>query len=737
MNQTQVTEDTIDLKELFFSLIAQWKLIAVCVLLSLICAVLYLRVTPPTYAVDGLVQVESTKGGAAAALLGQELSTVMDSTGLGQQQAQAEIQILQSRLVLGTTIQTLNLDIQVAPTDKNIFERIITPSTFQAQYTQQGVNIKNDADAFSIRQFKVPETFEDTNLILHITGQQFTLTDKKTDIVVFKGILNQLNNISDATGIWQIAIYTKAPISQDYLLTKQTLQTTVNSVLASFSASEAGKQTGVINVSYQGQDGAHITHVLNTILATYKAQNVQQSSAEKEQTLAFLNKQLPALKQDLDDAERKFNTFREQNNTVDVNKESELYLTQSLQLETQKSELEQKQAELAAKYTAEHPMMQEINAQLGAINKKIAELDATLKRLPDIQRRYLQFYRNVEVKNQLYTNLLNTYQTMSVAKAGEIGNVRIVDMAIEPVKPINPKKLIILVLSLFVGGFIGVLIALLRNMMQSGIKDAAQIEDEFNLSVYATVPRSELQIRRANLLKKKRLIPILAVKDNEDAAVESLRSLRTAIYFALGKEYGNKVMMISGTSPEIGKSFIAINLATILAQSGKRVLLIDGDMRRSYLQQYFSEAKPAGLSDLLSENTIQAQTVIQETFVENLSFLPRGKSPKNPAELLNTGKFSAILQELKQQYDHIIIDTPPLLAVTDAAIISQSVDLNLLVVRFAKTHLKELDITLNRFKQSGRPVHGVILNDIHSATGAYGYGYGYGYQYNYDYKSRK
>ena len=177
---------------------------------------------------------------------------------------------------------------------------------------------------------------------------------------------------------------------------------------------------------------------------------------------------------------------------------------------------------------------------------------------------------------------------MNVAKAGEIGNVRIVDMAIEPVKPIKPQKLIILVLSIFVGGFIGVLLALLRNMMQSGIKDASQIEDEFNISVYATVPRSDLQLRRTHLLKKKRQLPILAVKDSEDGAVESLRSLRTAIYFALGKEHGNQVILISGTSPEIGKSFISINLATILAQSGKRVLLIDADMRRGYLQQYFA-----------------------------------------------------------------------------------------------------------------------------------------------------
>ena len=176
--------------------------------------------------------------------------------------------------------------------------------------------------------------------------------------------------------------------------------------------------------------------------------------------------QLPELKQQLDVAEREYNRFRQKFNTVDVTKESELYLTQSITLETQKAQLEQQVAEAAAKYTNEHPVMQQMNAQLGAINKRIAELDGTLKRLPELQRQYLQLFREVEVKQQLYTGLLNSYQQLRIAKAGEIGNVRIVDTAVEPIEPIKPKKLQILILSVFLGGFLGALLALLRNMLR-------------------------------------------------------------------------------------------------------------------------------------------------------------------------------------------------------------------------------------------------------------------------------
>ncbi len=734
MNQTTNNEDTIDLRELFFSLIAQWKLILLCVLLSIVIALLYLRVTPDTYSVDALVQVENPKGGAAAALLGQELSNIMDTTGLGGQQlAQTEIEILKSRLVVGTTIQKLNLDIQIHPQNDSVIQRLISSSDFSTQYSSRGVLVENDSDHFDIQQFSVPEKYLDEDLLLKISdNKQITLTDLDTDEVVFKGQLNQNNILSTRDGLWKITIFGNKTNEENYIVKKQSLTSAVKNFLESFSAAENGKQTGVIGLSYQGHDKTQITSVLNVILQTYKQQNIERSSAEKEQTLKFLDKQLPELKKELDQAERQFNVFRQQYNTVDVSKESELYLTQSVTLETQKSELQQKQAELSAKYTPEHPAMQEINAQLGAINSKIADLNGTLKRLPDVQRQYLQLYRDVEVKTQLYTGLLNTYQTLNVAKAGEIGNVRIVDTAIEPVKPIKPQKLIILILSIFVGGFIGVMAALLRKMLRTGIKDASQIENELDFPVYATVPRSPIQESRIKLLKKKKNIPILAVKNSEDIAIESLRSMRTAIHFALANAKNN-VIMIAGPAPEVGKSFISTNLAAILAQNNKRVLLIDADMRRGYLHKYFNAEIKPGLSEYLTDQA-SLEDVTHHSEVSGLDMITRGKSPANPSEILSSAQFQAMLECLMPLYDHILIDTPPVLAVTDGIIISQYSGVNLIVARHAKTHMKELELTVNRFEQAGVKINGFILNDIQASAS---YGYGYGYNYAYGYKASK
>ncbi|AEP05715.2 TPA: polysaccharide biosynthesis tyrosine autokinase [Acinetobacter baumannii] len=721
MNQNTNTEDTIDLKELFFSLIAQWKLIALCIILSLVCALLYLRVTPDTYSVDALVQVEDSKG-ASAALLG-DLSNMIEQ----KSPAQAEIEILKSRLVLGSVIKDLHLNIQISSTENTLTHRLLSDVEYKTEYNKQAVIFKDGFKSFEIRQFEIPAYYLDKNLYLSFDKQSFRLTDPNTEQTILTLPLNQLNQVAGPHGTWKVAIFTRDQFNTTYNITNLSLPAAVNLVSSNYSVAERGKLTGVLGLNYQGEDKQHITKVLNAILATYSAQNIERRSAESAQTLKFLDEQLPDLKKQLDDAERQFNKFRQQYNTVDVTKESELYLTQSITLETKKAELEQKQAEMAAKYTAEHPAMREINGQLGAINKQIGELNSTLKQLPDVQRQYLQLYREVEVKTQLYTALLNSYQQLRIAKAGEIGNVRIVDTAVEPVKPIKPKSLLVLVISLFLGGFIGMLIAVLRNMLRTGIKDSGQIENELDLPVYATVPRSPIQESRIKILKKKKSIPILAVKNSDDIAIESLRSIRTAIHFALANAKNN-IIMIAGPSPEVGKSFISTNLATIFAQGDKRVLLIDADMRRGYMHKYFDVDVKPGLSELLSGQA-DLQKVLHKTQVANLDVITRGKSPTNPSEILSSNQFKELLEQLQSQYDHIIIDTPPVLAVTDGIIISQYTGVNLIVARYAKSQMKELELTLNRFEQAGVKVNGFILNDIQRASAGYGYGYNYAYAY--------
>ena len=724
MNQNSNTnEDTIDLKELFFSLIAQWKVIALCIILSLICALLYLRITPPSYSTDALILVEDGKSAASAALLGN-LGSLAGGAG-AKSPADAEIEILNSRLILGQVIKNLNLNILIKDDQSSLFNRLTSQDKIKVNYTPEAVNYSRNHSTLLIKKLDVPSFYEDKPLVLSFVGtDQFNLSYK--DEIVFKGGLNNTNQSMTNQGLWNIQINAKNNTKQTFTIQKLSLPTAMGFVAANYTASEKGKMTGVIGLSYSGTDKETITAILNNILSVYSAQNIERKTLESKQTLSFLDKQLPELKKQLEESEIQFNKFREQYNTVDITQESELMLKQNVEMERMRIELKQKQAEYSAKYTPNHPLMSEINAQLAAIDQKTTELNQSIKRLPETQRLYLQLYRDVKVNTELYTSLLNSYQQLKIAKAGEIGNVRIIDTAVEPVKPVKPRQLIILILSIFVGGFIGVLFALLRNMLSSGIKDTSRIENELDLPVYATVPHSPIQESRVQLLKKKKNISILAVKNSEDIAIESLRSIRTTIHFALNNAKNN-IIAVSGPAPEIGKSFISTNLAAIFAQGNKKVLLLDADIRRGYLHKYFDHDVSPGLTEYLTSQSSIEQCIIHSGTVPNLDFFPRGKNQGNASEMLSSDRFSELLAQLSQQYDHIIIDTPPVLAVTDGIIISQFVGVNLVVARYAKTQMKELELTINRFEQAGTKVNGIILNDVQSSAGGnYGYNYAYG-----------
>ena len=715
--QIENSEDTIDLKELFFSILSHWKLILLCIFLSLVCALLYLRVTPNTYSVDALVQVEDNKG-ASAALLG-DLSNVIEH----KSPAQTEIEILNSRLIWGQTIRKLNLDILVDQPNNSFSDRLFNSSDFKANYSPASLQINNHQDKFTITKFQVSQPYLDQDFTIRLNKNELHLVNTNTG-ESFKGKLSQENIWTGSHGLVQLKVESPNGFKTEYTIKKLSLRNAVQMLSSKYSVSEKGKLTGILGLSYQGTDKTHITEVLNEILKTYIKQNIERRSAETQQTLSFLDEQLPELKQELDQAERAFNRFREQNNTVDVAKESELLLTQSIALETTKLELQQKQAELSAKYTSEHPLMREVNAQLQEIQERQNGLNNDLKRLPEIQRQYLQLFRDVEVNTQLYTTLLNNYQQLRIAKAGEIGNIRVIDYAVEPIKPIKPKKLQILVLSVFLGGFFGVLISLVMNMMRTGIRDSIEIETNFGLPVYGMIPRSMYQPSKPEKLKQ---IPILSINHSDDLTVESLRSVRTTILFALANAKHN-VIAISSASPEAGKSFISTNLSVLLAQNSKKVLLIDADLRRGYLYKYFHSENQSGLSQVLLGQK-QIDDVIIPSDHSNLYFLPRGSHPNNPSELLNSQQFEALIQNLRQQFDYIVIDTPPVLAVTDSLIIARHTGVNVLIANYAQTHIKEMGLAINRFENVDIKVNGIILNNVDIQSNSYGNGYNYAYAY--------
>ncbi|MCG8437284.1 MAG: polysaccharide biosynthesis tyrosine autokinase, partial [Pseudomonadales bacterium] len=383
------------------------------------------------------------------------------------------------------------------------------------------------------------------------------------------------------------------------------------------------------------------------------------------------------------------------------------------------------------RFTQSHPAYRTLIRQRQSLQQEKAQIEADIKRLPETQQEVLRMMRDVEVNQQIYVGLLNKVQELRIMKASTVGNVRIIDDAMVPANPVKPKKALVVIVSILVGAMLAVGYVFVRAMLHRGIQSPEQLE-ELGIAVYGSVPLSEEQQKQDQKIFKARkrksenkYIPLLARTNPADLAVEALRSLRTRLHFAM-MEAGNNVLMISGPSPEVGKSFISANMGEVLASIGQRVIVIDADMRKGHLHRYFENGQSPGLSDWLS-GQVEMDAVIHNGGQEKLDFIPRGQIPPNPSELLMHERFAQLIEKLSGEYDLVLVDTPPILAVTDAAIVGQSVGTSLVVARFGRNSAKEVDVAVGRFEQHGIAIKGVILNCMESlASNEYGY-YAYGY----------
>jgi tyrosine-protein kinase Etk/Wzc len=304
-------------------------------------------------------------------------------------------------------------------------------------------------------------------------------------------------------------------------------------------------------------------------------------------------------------------------------------------------------------------------------------------------------------------------------------------------KPIKPKKPLIVVIATLLGGMLSVAFVLVKAAFHKGIESPEEIE-ALGLPVYASIPKSEWQEKIDNKIKKLRLNKkrnkdniLLAEANPADLSIEALRALRTSMHFAM-MEAKNNVVMISGPAPSIGKSFVSANLAVVIAKTGQKVLVVDADMRKGYLQRHFGELIENGLSELLS-GKLETNDIIKSTGINNLDLVTRGQVPPNPSELLMHPRFKDFIEWASKEYELVIVDTPPVLAVTDPSIVAALAGTTLMVGRFDQTTAKEVEVALNRFEMAGIEVKGFILNAVEKkASSSYGYGY-----YNYSYSSDK
>ncbi|EPX1257941.1 polysaccharide biosynthesis tyrosine autokinase [Klebsiella pneumoniae] len=707
-------EDELDLGRLIGEIIDHRKLIVSITAFFTLLALVYVVFSTPIYQADALIQVEQKQGNAILNNLSQMLP---DS----QPQSAPEIALIQSRMILGKTVDDLNLQTIIKksyfPIFGRGFARLLGENEGSLSISRLYVhNVGNDS-------VKLKLTVRD--------GKHYEIDFNNKKINGYVGQLYENDDFSIKVDKMD------AKPGSEYNIYYESRLKAISDLQNTLSVADQGKDTGMLTISLTGEDPSIIERIVESISDNYLAQNIARQAAQDAKSLEFLNKQLPQVRSDLDIAEDKLNQYRRKNDSVDLSLEAKSVLDQIVNVDNQLNELTFRESEISQLYTKEHPTYKALMEKRKTLQEEKAKLNKKVSTMPETQQEILRLSRDVESGRAVYMQLLNRQQELSIAKSSAIGNVRIIDNAVTQPKPVKPKKVLIVLLGFVFGGVISICIVLLRVFLRRGIESPEQLE-ELGINVYASVPVAEIISKTASkkgtFTKKQNDFDkgLLALVNPTDLAIEAIRGLRTSLHFAM-MESRNNILMISGASRNAGKTFISSNLAAVISQSGKKVLFIDTDMRKGYAHKLFNVQPENGLSDYLSKR-IELEKVIKQTSIAGLEFISRGMIPPNPAELLMHQRMGEFLNWANEHYDMVILDTPPILAVTDAAVIGNYAGTTLLVARFELNTTKEMTIAFKRFDQSGINVKGCILNGIVKKASSY-YGYGY-HHYGYSYKEK-
>ncbi|QNK01056.1 polysaccharide biosynthesis tyrosine autokinase [Dyella telluris] len=714
-------EDEIDLREVLGTLHDHKWRISFIVLGFIVLSIVYALLATPIYQATSIVQVEQK----VPSLPG--LSALTQTLGASDSTSTTESALITSRMVVGAAVDKLNLKIDVAPkrfpligsffarhfSSKNP-GKLAAPVLGMSRYDWGGSKLE-------VFQLDVPDSLMDKPLRVTAgeNGVYILQDDDGNVLLVGKvGQFSQANGVS--AQVWSMV----ANPGTRFNVVRHRELTVINKLQKAITTTELGKDSGILQLTYSNANAALAAEFLQQVGELYVRQDIDRNSAEAASSLKFVREQLPNVRRDLEKATAALNAYQNQAHSVDVSMQTQSLLDQSVSIDTNIQQLQMQQAEMQRQFTPQHPAYKSLMQQIGTLQAQKAAIEKKVNGLPDTQQELLKLNRDVQVNNDTYTGLLNQAQQLDIARAGTVGNVRIIDKAaVDVTDPVWPKKVLVVLGGTFLGWFVALIYVFMREALNRGIEDPAVIE-RLGLPVYATIPVSvrerSLQLKRTRGDGRQNM---LVVESPKDLATEALRSLRTSLHFAR-LEAKNNVLMISGASPNAGKTFVAANLAAVVAQSGQRVLVIDGDMRMGSLHKVVGGKADKGLSELISGQAELAEVVRPVASLDNLHFISRGKVPPNPSELLMNAKFSDVVNHLKSLYDLVIIDTPPILVATDASVIGHHCGTGLLVVRFGLNQVRELAVAKQRFEHDGVVIKGAIFNAVEKRSSGY-YSYAY------------
>jgi tyrosine-protein kinase Etk/Wzc len=703
---------------------SRW-LIAGSIALAVAAAAAYALFARPTYEAMSLIQIQESKTiNPAGPSAFNEAAALFEI----RSPAVAEISILRSNLVLEQAIDRLGLDVAIRPKHVPLvgdwLSRRATEPSKPGLPGLPGYVTGNES--MQIDRFVLPREQEGKTFTVTLTETGYTLRQPDGDVVL-NGRLGkpEVFNVAGKRG----EILIKGAVGHagaEFLVQRYARTALLENLQRSLDIEEDGRQSGVLRAKLKGHDPERVALTLNEITDAYIRQNLERKTADAEKALEFVGGLLPKLRSQLQQTEQRLSRLKNRHGSFDISTEGRLTLEQTKSLQTTMLELHRKRQELQANYLPQHPVLRALDAQIRTVASELANVKGQVRTMPALEQELLGLDRELKVNSELYVSLLNSAQQLALAKESRVGNLRIVDRALVPTEPVGPPPPAIVAFGATAGLVLGMSLALLRAGLRRGVTDPAQIENQSPVSVLTTVPMS----RRQRLLSRRiRRAPhgnVLATQFPSDPAVESLRNMRTLLPSA--KPESANIVVITGPTHSVGKSFISLNLAAVVGATGARVLLVDGDLRKGELARSFELTHEGGLSDLLAGRS-RFDDVVHREVMPHVDFLSTGQAPESPADLLCARSTKEVLKDTCGQYNMVIIDSPPVLAAADTGILSQEANAVFLVARAEVTSTREIQESIKSLLQRGAHVDGVIFSGVDTSNrrnDVYGYsGYSY------------
>ncbi len=739
----------------------QYSLATFCAIVALV--LLYTFLSRPVFEASATlhVQDEKVKGGDLLGDLGLSRDNPIET----------EVEILKSRTNAEEVVRRLQLNWEVEDAD--------------------------DSVQFNILEFSSLE--EDPEYVITLTQPgQFTVRGRGWD----GAVAGQTGKLLNEGGLSLLIDALKGKSGDRFTLVLKPFNNVVLDLREAVQASEVGKGTNIIRLSYQDIDPVLASEIVNTLATVYLDRNVVLKTEEARKSVEFIRQQLDEVRELLDDAERSLQDYKRESGIVRLDAEAEALIERVTLADKEKSavRLHARQADFAIKalqeaigdgkayapssllddpvlaelakelarleverrglmadFTTAHPAVQQLNGKIAEAQKRmlvtyqslqrglklriadldqeIARFEKELKLLPEAEQQLARLTRLATVNADIYTFLLQKHEEARIARAATISSINIIDPAIVPDKPVKPSKKKNLLLALIVGSMAGIGVAFFMEYLDDTVKDAESAKQILGVPVLSVIPYIGLQngVEESSDEEIKRTL--ITHLEPRSPAAEAFRTLRTGIHFSSVNEK-KQVLLVTSSFPGEGKTTVAANLAETMAKTGSRVLLVGCDLRRPSLHTIFDQPRSPGLTEILIGD-VDIDAAIHKTGINKLDFISAGLTPPNPAELIGSRQMGEVVGSVKGEYDTIILDAPPILAVTDAALLSEHADMILVVLEAGRVQIRALQRMKEIVGSLQARVAGMVLNDktgkgmeyysyYRDRYGKYGYGqYGY------------